>query len=144
MLPHNFIDVAQKKPQFSVTSLLGIQIFSYIPWRYIFEKHMHWSLFNCKFFCKQPTRVLHHMLFWVNLLSCFRYSYVILNHEMKHRSIRVEVFCRLGVLKVSQNSCPGVFFNKVSGLKACNFIKRWPQRRCFPANFAKDFKNNFF
>ena len=58
-----------------------------------------WSLFYCKCFCKQPSRVLHHVLFWVHLLSCFRYSYVILNHEMKHRSSRVELFCRLDVLK---------------------------------------------
>ena len=28
-------------------------------------------------------------------------------------------------------------FNKVAGLKACNFIKKRLQRRCFPANIAK-------
>ena len=28
-------------------------------------------------------------------------------------------------------------FKKVAGLKACNFIKKLPQHRCFPVNIAK-------
>ena len=28
-------------------------------------------------------------------------------------------------------------FIKVTGLRACNFIKKRPQRRCFPVKFAK-------
>ena len=28
-------------------------------------------------------------------------------------------------------------FKKVAGLKACNFIKKRPQHRCFPVNIAK-------
>ena len=29
------------------------------------------------------------------------------------------------------------FFNKVAGLKACNFIKKKLQHKCFPVNIAK-------
>ena len=29
------------------------------------------------------------------------------------------------------------FFKKAAGLKACNFIKKRLQHRCFPVNFAK-------
>ena len=39
-------------------------------------------------------------------------------------------------------------FNKVTGLKACNFIKKRLQHMCFPVNIAKFrleiFKNSFF
>ena len=55
----------------------------------------------------------------------------------------------LTVLQYSQkNTCVGVsFFNKVVGLKACNFIKKRLQHRCFPviiANFLRTafLKNN--
>ena len=44
-------------------------------------------------------------------------------------------------LKISQyshwNTCVGVSFNKVAGLKACNFNKRRLQNRCFLVNIAK-------
>ena len=30
-----------------------------------------------------------------------------------------------------------LFFNKVAGLKACNFMKKRLQHRCFPVKFAK-------
>ena len=35
-------------------------------------------------------------------------------------------------------------FNKVAGLKACNFIKKRLQHRCFPVKFAKFFRTSFF
>ena len=28
-------------------------------------------------------------------------------------------------------------FNEVSGLGTCNFIKRWPEQRCFPTKFLR-------
>ena len=34
-------------------------------------------------------------------------------------------------------TCVGVSFLKSCSLKACNFIKERPQRRCFPVNIAK-------
>ena len=37
-----------------------------------------------------------------------------------------------------------VFFNKVRGLKACNFIKKRLQHNCFPVNVTKIFKNTYF
>ena len=41
-------------------------------------------------------------------------------------------------LKVSQEDAgAGVFFNKVAGLKAYNFIKSSLQQRCFPVLFCK-------
>ena len=38
----------------------------------------------------------------------------------------------------------GSLFNNVTGLKACNFIKKRLQHWCFPVNIAKLFKNSFF
>ena len=35
-------------------------------------------------------------------------------------------------------------FNKVAALKACNFIKKRLQHKCFPVNIAKFFKNSLF
>ena len=35
-------------------------------------------------------------------------------------------------------------FNKNAGLKACNFIKKTLQHRCFPVKFAKFLKRPFF
>ena len=31
-----------------------------------------------------------------------------------------------------KNTFVGVFFNKIGGLKSCNFIKKRLQHRCFP------------
>ena len=36
-----------------------------------------------------------------------------------------------------ESTCVGVFFNNVAGLKACNFVKKRLQHRCFPVKFAK-------
>ena len=50
-------------------------------------------------------------------------------------------------LKISQysqeNGYTGVSFNKVAGLKACNFIKKILQYRCFPVNVAKTLRAVF-
>ena len=60
---------------------------------------------------------------------------------MSFRSSRPEMFCEKGCLKNSQNSqgntCARLFFNKVAGLKACNFIKKRLQHGCFLVKFAK-------
>ena len=37
----------------------------------------------------------------------------------------------------------GSFLNKIAGLRACNFIKKILQHKCFPVKFAKFFKNTF-
>ena len=54
------------------------------------------------------------------------------------------VFYKKAVLKKftksTGNTCVGVLFKNVAGLKACNFIKKRPQNRCFPVNFAKFLK----
>ena len=51
-------------------------------------------------------------------------------------------------LEISQNSkentCASVFFNKVAGLWPATLLKKRPWHRCFPVNFAKFLKNNFF
>ena len=62
-------------------------------------------------------------------------------------SSRPEVFCKEGVLKhfakfAGKHRCQSLFLNKVSGLKACNFIKKRPQHRCFPVNIVKFFYFN--
>ena len=45
---------------------------------------------------------------------------------------------------LQENTCAGVFFNKVAGCKACNFIKKRLQHRCFPVNIAKLLGKTFF
>ena len=35
-------------------------------------------------------------------------------------------------------------FNKVAGSKACNFVKKRLQRRCFPVKFLKFLRTSFF
>ena len=35
-------------------------------------------------------------------------------------------------------------FNKVTGLMACNFIKKETQHRCFPVNVLKCLKKTFY
>ena len=51
-----------------------------------------------------------------------------------------EMFCKKGVLKsftsLTENTCVGVSFNKVTGFQV-NYIKKRIQRRCFPVNNAK-------
>ena len=37
-----------------------------------------------------------------------------------------------------------LFFNKVAGLKACKFITKGLQHRCFPVKFAKFLRTSFF
>ena len=40
------------------------------------------------------------------------------------------------------NTCS--LFEKVAGLKACNFIKKRHQHTCLPMNIAKNFKTTYF
>ena len=35
-------------------------------------------------------------------------------------------------------------FKKIPGLKACNFIRKKPEHRCFPVKFAKFLRAPFF
>ena len=54
------------------------------------------------------------------------------------RSSHRKCFVKKVFLKVSQEDAgAGVFFNKVAGLKAYNFIKSSLQHRCFPVKFCK-------
>ena len=39
--------------------------------------------------------------------------------------------------------CVGLSFNKLTGLQACNSIKKRLQHSCFPVNIEKFFKNSF-
>ena len=56
-------------------------------------------------------------------------------------------FAKQVFLKTSQYSeestCDGVSFNKVTDLKACSFIKKKLQHRCFPVNIVKFLKTAF-
>ena len=42
------------------------------------------------------------------------------------------------ISQISQeNTCVGILFSNVAGLKACNFVKKRLQHRCLPLKFAK-------
>ena len=43
----------------------------------------------------------------------------------------------------AKHLCQSLFFNKVAGLEAYNFIKKRHWHRCFPVNFAKFLRTPF-
>ena len=51
------------------------------------------------------------------------------------RGSRLQMFIKIGVLKISQQSLE----NTYAGLKACNYIRKRLQNKCFPVNIAKFF-----
>ena len=64
------------------------------------------------------------------------------------RSSRLEVFCTKGALRncakfTEKHLCQSLFFNKVAGLRACNFIKKKTLAQCFPVNFAEFLRTPF-
>ena len=76
------------------------------------------------------------------LASCIKKLFVTRNDQSSVHTIGgscSEIFFKVGVLKDSQYSQKTVFeslFNKVTGLKACNFIEKRLQYRCFPVDIA--------
>ena len=63
----------------------------------------------------------------------------------KSRRSRSQMFLKIGVLNFFEKFQRKRFlmeslFNKVAGLKTCNFIKKRLQRKCFPVNFRKFLK----
>ena len=69
----------------------------------------------------------------------------------KHRNVRSihrRCFVKKGVLKNSAKStgkhlCQSLFFNKIAGLKACNFIKKETLTQVFFCEFCEISKNTF-
>ena len=64
------------------------------------------------------------------------------------RSSRLQIFFRTGALKnfpmfTVKYLCWMFLFNKVAGLKACNFIKKRLQHKCFSVKFAKSLRASF-
>ena len=59
----------------------------------------------------------------------------------RSRSSRSQIFFKIGVLKnfaiFTEKRVLKPLFNKVAGLKACNFNKKRPQDRCFLVNITK-------
>ena len=58
------------------------------------------------------------------------------------RSIRLEVFCKKGVLRnfakfTGKHLCQSLFFNKVAGLRSTTLLKKGLWHKCFPVNFVK-------
>ena len=66
----------------------------------------------------------------------------------KYRSSCSQIYFRTGVLKFCNvhRKIPvlGFLFNKYLDFKACSFIKKRLQRRCFPVKFAKILSTPFF
>ena len=63
-------------------------------------------------------------------------------------SSRFQMFFKISVLKSTQTSqeiaCVRISFLKMYRLKACNFIKKSLQHKCFPLKFAKFLRTPFF
>ena len=75
-----------------------------------------------------------------------------LQHRCHEKEITDAVVCRYSSKKAFLKKLRKFYrkipvlaspFNKVAGLKTCNFVKNRFQHRCFPAKFEK-FKNTFF
>ena len=65
-----------------------------------------------------------------------------------NRGSRSQMSFKIGPLKnfkifTGKHLCWSLFFNKVAGLQACNFIKKRLQRKCFPLNIAKSLRTAF-
>ena len=82
-------------------------------------------------------------------LSTYYYNTDVCKDPHDYRSSCPEVFCIKCVLKnfakfTGKYLCQSLFFNKVAGLQACNFIlKKWLWYRSFPVNFVKFLKHLF-
>ena len=69
-------------------------------------------------------------------------------HVGKRLSSNSQMFFKTGVLKnftifTEKTLVLESLFNKVTGLKACTFIKKRLQHRCFPMNHARFSKTAF-
>ena len=67
----------------------------------------------------------------------------------KARSSRSRMFFKIGALKnfvnfTGKHLCWSLFFNKVTGLQACNFIKKETPMQVFFCEICEIFKNTFF
>ena len=61
----------------------------------------------------------------------------------------MQMFYQIPVLKnfakrTRNHLCRSLFLNKVAGLWSAVLLKKRLRQRCFPVNFAKLFKNDFF
>ena len=64
------------------------------------------------------------------------------------RGSRLEVFCKIGVLRnftksIGKHLCQSLFFNKAVGLRPATLLKKRLWHRCFPANFVKFLRTPF-
>ena len=80
----------------------------------------------------------------------YNYYYIIpiIYFFLHVRSSRPEVVCKKDVLKrfskiIEKCQCQGLFLNKNSDIKDCNFNKKRLWHRCFPVNFAKFLRTPF-
>ena len=72
----------------------------------------------------------------------FRHNWTFYYDKTLLRSSRPEMFCKKGVLRnfakfSGKYLCLSLFFNKVTGLKPANLLKKRLWHRCFPMNFMK-------
>ena len=94
-------------------------------------KFTHSHIFNKKYL------LLNCVIYRLTLVFLIQWTYF----PEQHRNSCSQIFFKIVVLKIfknfTRNICIGVFFNKVTGPQACNFIKKKPQHRCFCAKFLK-------
>ena len=58
-------------------------------------------------------------------------------------SFKIDALKNFAIFTKKKSICVRVFFNKITGLQAYNFIKKRIQHRCFPVNVAKSLENNY-
>ena len=93
------------------------------------------------YFCFFVSRYFNKYICRVSILLvlfiCFG------NKSSHHKCSFKKVF--LKILQISQEkNCLGVSFNKVAGLKICNFTKKETSPNLFSCKYREIFKNRFF
>ena len=85
---------------------------------------------------------------YLSALFCFYSSEYWTLFLTQHRRSHSLMFYKINIIKdftkLTENSCTGVFFNKVAGWKSSNLLKKRFRYRCFLVNFVKILRARFF
>ena len=85
---------------------------------------------NCFRFASAPWEYWNLSTY---LLTLFNFKLHIVRSSHRSYSIKRVVLRNFAVF-TGKHLCWNLFFNKVTSLQACNFIKKRPQRSLFPVN----------
>ena len=91
----------------------------------------------------QSVFFLHGRFLCLTAFQTSGLSYVMPIGSVVRRCSSSKVFIKISQIS-HKNMCWSLFLNKVARLRACSFIKKRFQYRCFPVKFAKFLITRFF